>query len=76
MFEANVTAMWDPKARVWVGTSEEVPGLVLETESLDVMLLRVREMVPELLEMNNLAHLAHEGIFVRLHTTDVEHATA
>lgn len=44
---------WDDEASVWVATSEDVPGLVLESGSYDALIERVRHAVPELLELNN-----------------------
>ena len=48
----NVELLWDPEAQVWVATSEDVPGLVLESGSFDALLERVRFAIPELLELN------------------------
>ena len=44
---------WDDEAAVWIATSEDVPGLVLESGSFDALIERVRYAVPELLELNN-----------------------
>ena len=44
---------WDEEASVWIATSEDVPGLVLESGSYDALIERVRYAVPELLELNN-----------------------
>ena len=58
-----VTAQWDDEAKVWVATSQDIPGLVTEAPSLDALLERVLAVAPELLEDN--AHLlddtAHPG---------------
>ena len=43
---------WDADAAVWIATSEDVPGLVLESGSFDALLERVRYAVPELIELN------------------------
>jgi predicted RNase H-like HicB family nuclease len=51
-----VTAQWDDEAKVWVATSQDIPGLVTEAPSLDALLERVLAVAPELLEDN--AHLA------------------
>lgn len=50
--EYVVNFMWDEEARVWVATSEDVPGLVLESGSFDALVERVHFAIPELLEMN------------------------
>lgn len=52
MPEYNITVMWDAEAAVWVATSEDIPGLVLESGSLDALTERVRNAVPELLALN------------------------
>ncbi|MBP3520205.1 MAG: DUF1902 domain-containing protein [Oscillospiraceae bacterium] len=50
--EITVQMTWDTEACVWVAESEDVPGLVLESGSLDALIERVRFAVPELLELN------------------------
>ncbi len=44
---------WDDEASVWVATSPDIIGLVLESESLDSLMMRVRDAVPELLALNS-----------------------
>lgn len=48
-----VNLTWDPEASVWVATSDDIPGLVLESGSFDALLERVRFATPELLELNS-----------------------
>src|SRR5690606_17220727 len=55
-----VTAQWDDQAKVWVATSEDIPGLVTEAASLDALLDRVLAIVPELLE-DNAHHIGEAG---------------
>jgi hypothetical protein len=50
-----IHAEWDPEARVWVATSDDVPGLVTESESLEALDAKLKHMVPELLESNGIA---------------------
>ncbi|MDR2197025.1 MAG: DUF1902 domain-containing protein [Coriobacteriales bacterium] len=52
MPEYKVSFFWDNEAAVWIATSDEVPGLVLEAGSLDALMERVRHAVPELLSLN------------------------
>ena len=40
---------WDPDAEVWIATSESVPGLVLEDESLDKLIERAKIAITEIL---------------------------
>jgi predicted RNase H-like HicB family nuclease len=51
----DVFAEWDDEARVWVATSDDIPGLVTEAETKEQLVARLRAMVPELLSLN--AHL-------------------
>lgn len=48
----EINLLWDDEAQVWVATSENIPGLILESGSFDALLERVRFAVPELLELN------------------------
>lgn len=48
----KVGAFWDLEARVWVATSEEVPGLATEAATLESLTQKLRTMVPELLQLN------------------------
>ncbi len=51
--EYVINLNWDNEADVWIATSKDVPGLVLESGSLDALIERVRFAVPELLELNS-----------------------
>ncbi|MGJ3246651.1 MAG: DUF1902 domain-containing protein [Elainellaceae cyanobacterium] len=48
----QVNAFWDADSAVWVATSEDVPGLATEAESFDELQQKLRNMVPELLMLN------------------------
>ena len=50
--EYTINLIWDKEAGVWVATSEDVKGLVLESGSLDALIERVKVAIPELLELN------------------------
>ena len=50
--EIVIDSMWDPQANVWVATSDAVPGLVIEAETLDGIIEEARSLVPELLRLN------------------------
>jgi hypothetical protein len=54
-----VEAFWDDEARVWVATSDDVPGLTTEAPTLDALVARVNAVAPELLDDN--AHLVPGG---------------
>jgi len=46
----HIQADWDPEAGVWVATSEDVPGLATEAETIEALTEKLRVMIPELLE--------------------------
>ena len=50
--EYTINLIWDKEAGVWVATSEDVKGLVLESGSLDALIERVKVAIPELLKLN------------------------
>ena len=50
----HVEAVWDPEAGVWVATSEDVLGLATEAETIEALTDKLRIMVPELLEANEI----------------------
>ena len=51
--EYIINLIWDEEAGVWVATSEDVPGLVLESGSFDALIERVRFSIPELIKLNS-----------------------
>jgi predicted RNase H-like HicB family nuclease len=52
----TVHAVWDDEARVWVATSDDVPGLATEADDMDVLVEKLKSMIPELLDANGVAH--------------------
>ncbi len=50
--EYKVNFTWDEEASVWIAQSDDIPGLVLESGSLDALIERVRFAAPELIELN------------------------
>ena len=46
--------MWDDEAQVWVADSDDIPGLVLESGSLDALMERIKIAASELIELNQL----------------------
>ena len=52
MTEYLIELFWDSEAAVWIATSRDIPGLVLESGSLDALMERVRFAVPDLLALN------------------------
>ncbi|MEW6728331.1 MAG: DUF1902 domain-containing protein [Pseudomonadota bacterium] len=48
-----VRAEWDDEARVWVATSDDVPGLATEADTLEALAVKLETMIPELLDAND-----------------------
>lgn len=51
--QLSVSARWDPDAGVYVAESEDVPGLITEAETPELLVEKLRAMIPELLQLNN-----------------------
>ncbi len=49
--EIEIQARWDGDASVWIATSTDVPGLVIEADTWPSMIEEVRLVLPELLEV-------------------------
>ena len=50
-----VRAEWDEEASVWVATSDDVPGLATEADTLETLVQKLNIMVPELLDANGVS---------------------
>jgi len=48
----TIEARWDGEASVWIATSNDVPGLVVEADTWPAMIEEVRLVLPELLELS------------------------
>lgn len=57
-----IRAEWDDESQVWVATSDDVPGLVTEGETLEQLIQKLKIMIPELLDANGVA-LSQEAPF-------------
>ena len=57
-----VTARWDPDAKVWVATSNNIPGLAIEAPAIDELIDKLQIVVPELLEANGLLHRDNDHV--------------
>jgi len=51
--ECKVSLTWDNEAYVWLASSNDVPGLLLESGSLDALMERVKFAIPDLLELKD-----------------------
>jgi hypothetical protein len=52
--EYTIKLFWDEESSTWVATSNDIPGLVLGSGSVDLLMERVRFAAPEIMELNNL----------------------
>jgi hypothetical protein len=50
--DITIQARWDVEASVWLATSEDVPGLVVEADTWPAMINEVQLVLPELLEVS------------------------
>jgi hypothetical protein len=48
----TIDARWDAEAGVWLATSTDVPGLVVEAETWPAMIDEVRLVLPEILSLS------------------------
>ena len=48
----EVRCEWDDDAGVWIATSDSVPGLVAEADTVDDLVREIKILVPELLDLN------------------------
>jgi hypothetical protein len=57
----KIEAFWDSEALVWVAQSNDVPGLVTEADTIEALTTKLREMIPELLLLNNIVAAEYAG---------------
>ncbi|MCM1492593.1 MAG: DUF1902 domain-containing protein [Muribaculaceae bacterium] len=50
--EYVINLIWDDEANVWIATSDDIPGLALESSSFDALLERSRIAISELIALN------------------------
>jgi hypothetical protein len=48
----TIDARWDAEASVWIATSNDVAGLVVEADTWPAMIEEVRLVLPDLLELS------------------------
>ncbi|HTV36564.1 MAG TPA: DUF1902 domain-containing protein [Xanthobacteraceae bacterium] len=54
MIPYQITAEWDEEARVWVASSEDVPGLATGADTFEDLIQKLKIVIPELLVENGL----------------------
>jgi hypothetical protein len=50
--DITIQARWDGEAGVWIATSDDVPGLVVEADTWPAMINEVQLVLPEFLEVS------------------------
>jgi len=50
----RIEVIWDDEVSVWIATSEDIPGLVTEADTMESLVKKLRTMIPELLIANRL----------------------
>ncbi|HLC17256.1 MAG TPA: DUF1902 domain-containing protein [Thermodesulfovibrionia bacterium] len=50
----HIKAVWDNEAKVWVAESDDVPGLITESENFEELSQKLKILIPELLEANGM----------------------
>jgi len=57
MFEKPllIRVEWDEDVKVWVATSDDVPGLATEEVTMENLIEKLRVLIPELLAANGMA---------------------
>jgi predicted RNase H-like HicB family nuclease len=53
--EYTIFLNWDDEARIWFTTSDDIPGLILGSDSVESLIERVKLAAPELLELSGLS---------------------
>ena len=56
MNEYTIQLTWDDESSVWIAESDDIPGLILESNSFDMLIERVKIAIPDLLENEGKEH--------------------
>lgn len=66
-----INIIWDNEYKVWIATSDDIPGLVLESDSYDVLINKIKYAIPELFELNNIQNNKINLIFITNRQEDI-----
>ena len=58
----HVTAEWDDDARVWVASSEDVPGLATGADTFEDLVEKLKIVIPELFVENGLLPVGTDSV--------------
>jgi len=56
----RIVASWDEDAKVWVTAASDVPGWIIESETLENFALEARTILPDLLQAQGVLNGATE----------------
>lgn len=57
----QVDAFWDGDAAVWIATSEDIPGLATEADTIEALSQKLRNIIPDLLLLNEVISADYVG---------------
>lgn len=58
--EIRVNAFWDDEAKVWVASSDDVPGLITEADAMEKLVDKLTVLIPDLLLANGKIDYEHD----------------
>ncbi|MCC5635708.1 DUF1902 domain-containing protein [Nostoc sp. CHAB 5844] len=64
----KVSAFWDSEAEVWVASSDDLPGLVTEASTIELLTEKLKLIIPELCELNQVEACQKDYIDLELTT--------
>jgi len=78
MFEKPlfIRAEWDKSVNIWVATSGDVPGLATEGDTLEILIEKLKVLIPELLFANGAAGGLNVPFEVLARNFEIESALA
>lgn len=62
MEKAIITVQWEPDAKVWIATSEDIPGLVAETDTFEEMVYLLPDLAADLMSENGWPRPGNEPV--------------
>jgi Domain of unknown function (DUF1902) len=66
-----VKAEWDPEVSVWVATTNDIKGMVAEATTLELLRVKVLDMIADLIELNKVEiNLKEIPIHILAHSLD------
>lgn len=57
---AVISSKWDKEAQVWVAESEDIPGLVVEADTIESLIEKLKVVIKQLYSYTRHWHREHE----------------